>query len=73
VTPVVAEELQELLLAWEEALATQEEKVRILVKALTKVRVDLNAERAKAEATRKSTTTRSRLTLLAPSTPSIRC
>jgi hypothetical protein len=73
VTPVVAEELQELLLAWEEALATQEEKVRILVKALTKVRVDLNAERAKAEATQKSTTTRSRLTLPAPSTPSIRC
>jgi hypothetical protein len=57
---VVVEELQEQLLAWEEeptrreeALSTWEEKTRISEKALAKVSVDLNAEWAKAEATRK--------------------
>jgi hypothetical protein len=57
---VVAEELQELLLAWEEdltrreeVLAAREEKARISEKTLTKVGADLDAERAKAEATRK--------------------
>jgi oligoendopeptidase F len=34
-----------------EALTLREEKARILEKALTKVSADLNAERAKAEAT----------------------
>jgi hypothetical protein len=37
----------------EEALATREEKARISEKALTKVSADLDAERAKAEATQK--------------------
>jgi hypothetical protein len=57
---VAAEELQELLLAWEEdltrreeVLAAWEEKARISEKTLTKVGADLDAERAKAEATRK--------------------
>jgi hypothetical protein len=57
---VAAEELQELLLAWEEdltrreeVLAAREEKARISEKTLTKVSADLDAERAKAEATRK--------------------
>jgi hypothetical protein len=57
---LVAEELQELLLAREEeltrkeeALAMREEKVRILEKALAKVSADLNAKWAKAEATQK--------------------
>jgi hypothetical protein len=56
----VAKELQELLLAWEEelmqreeALVTWEEKARILEKALTMVSADLDADRAKAEATQK--------------------
>jgi hypothetical protein len=56
----MAEELQEQLLAWEEeltrreeALAAWEERVRISEKALAQVSVDLDAERAKAEATRK--------------------
>jgi hypothetical protein len=56
---VAAEELQELLLAWEEdltrreeVLAAREEKARISEKILTKVSADLDAERAKAEATR---------------------
>jgi hypothetical protein len=55
----VIEESQEQLLAWdeeltwrEEALATQEEKVRISKKVLTKVNADLDTEHAKAEATR---------------------
>jgi hypothetical protein len=60
VTPAVAagEELQELLLTQleeltsrEEALATREEKARILEKALTKVSADLDNELAKAKAT----------------------
>jgi UDP-N-acetylmuramoylalanine-D-glutamate ligase len=53
------EELQELLLAWEEelrrmeeVLAVWEEKARILEKALTKVSADLTKQ-AKAEATQK--------------------
>jgi hypothetical protein len=56
----MAEELQEQLLAWEEeltrreeALAAWEERARISEKALAQVSVDLDAERAKAEATRK--------------------
>jgi hypothetical protein len=61
-TPVMAaaEELQELLLAWEEelmqreeVLAMWEEKARISEKSLTKVSDNLDAERAKVEATRK--------------------
>jgi hypothetical protein len=55
-----AEELQELLLEWEEelmqreeVLATWEEKARISEKSLTKVSDNLDAERAKVEATRK--------------------
>jgi hypothetical protein len=55
---VVAEELQEQLLAQEEeltrreeALAAREEKARILEKALATVSADLDAERAKAKAT----------------------
>jgi hypothetical protein len=57
---VVAEELLELLLPWEEeltrreeALAAWKEKARISKKTLTKVSDDLDAERTKAEATRK--------------------
>jgi hypothetical protein len=53
-------ELQEQLLAWEEeltwreeALAAQVEKAGIAEKDLIKVSADLDAERAKAEATRK--------------------
>jgi mannose/cellobiose epimerase-like protein (N-acyl-D-glucosamine 2-epimerase family) len=56
----MAEELQEQLLAWEEelsrreeALATQDEKVRIYENSLTKFSADLDAKQAKAEATRK--------------------
>jgi hypothetical protein len=52
-TTVAEEELHELLLAREEALATWEEKARISEKALTKVSADLDVERAKVEATRK--------------------
>jgi hypothetical protein len=55
---VVAEELQEQLLAQEEeltrreeALAAREEKARILEKALATVSADLDTERAKAKAT----------------------
>jgi hypothetical protein len=55
-----AEELQEQLLEWEEeltrreeALATREEKAKISERALVKVRANLDAERAKAEATQK--------------------
>jgi hypothetical protein len=50
-TTVAEEELHELLLAWEEALTTQEEKGRISEKALAKVSADLDVERAKVEAT----------------------
>jgi hypothetical protein len=63
VTPVaeaVANELQVLLLTWEEelmqreeALVAREEKAGISEKALSKVSADLNAERAKAKATHK--------------------
>jgi hypothetical protein len=56
---MVAEELQELLLTWEEelmwreeVLAAWEEKVGISEKALAKVNANLAAEQAKAEATR---------------------
>jgi hypothetical protein len=52
-TAVAEEELHELLLAWEEALTTREEKARISEKALAKVSADLDVERAKVEATRK--------------------
>jgi hypothetical protein len=59
-TMVVAEELLEQLLAWEdeltrreEALIAQEEKAKISEKALVKVSADLDAEWAKAEATQK--------------------
>jgi hypothetical protein len=52
-----AEELQVQLLTWneeltrrEEALAVREEKARISKKALVKVNIDLDAERAKTEA-----------------------
>jgi hypothetical protein len=54
---VVAEELQEQLLAQEEELTRREEalaareKARILEKALATVSADLDAERAKAKAT----------------------
>jgi hypothetical protein len=71
-----AKKLQEQLLAWrEEALAMQEENVRILEKALAKVSADLDTERAKAEATQKSTMRRWRLMLPMPCThtASIRC
>jgi hypothetical protein len=60
VLAVMAEEMQEQLLEWEEeltrreeALAVQEEKVRISMKALVKVSANLDAEWAKAEATQK--------------------
>jgi hypothetical protein len=52
-----AEELQELLLAWEEptwreeVLATGEKKARILEKAIAKVTTDLNTDQAKVVAT----------------------
>jgi hypothetical protein len=56
---VAAEELQEQLLTreeeltWrEEALTMREEKSKITKKALVKVSADLDAERAKTEATR---------------------
>jgi hypothetical protein len=49
----VVEELQEVPLAWEEALAAQEEKVGILEKAHAKVSADLDVERTKVEATQK--------------------
>jgi hypothetical protein len=55
---VAAEESQEQCLSWEEeltwreeALATWEEKAMVSKKALVKISVDLNVERAKAEAT----------------------
>jgi hypothetical protein len=53
--PVVAvfEELQELLLAREEALTMWEEKTGILERALTKVGANLDVEWIKAEATQK--------------------
>jgi hypothetical protein len=58
-TPAVAaaEELQELLLVWEEltwreeVLATGEKKAMILEKAIAKVTTDLNTDQAKAVAT----------------------
>jgi hypothetical protein len=57
---VVVGEVQELLLAWEEelirseeALASWEEKARVLDNALAKVSAGLDAERTKAEVTRK--------------------
>jgi hypothetical protein len=52
-----AEELHELLLAWEEltwreeVLATGEKKAMILEKAIAKVTTDLNTDQAKAVAT----------------------
>jgi hypothetical protein len=56
---VTVEEMQELLLAWEEeltrtekALATREEKVRISKKAVTQVSAALDVEWAKVKATR---------------------
>ncbi len=51
--PAAAEELQELLLTREEVLTIQEEKARISEKSLSKVSADLDAEWAKAKATRK--------------------
>jgi IMP dehydrogenase/GMP reductase len=45
--------LEEELMRREEALAEREEKARISKKALVKVSIDLDAERVKAEATRK--------------------
>jgi hypothetical protein len=56
-TPAAAEELQELLLAWEEptwreeVLDTGEKKARILEKAIAKVTTDLNTDQAKVVAT----------------------
>jgi hypothetical protein len=50
---VVTEELQELLLTREEVLTMQEEKAGISEKSLSKVSADLDAEWAKAKATRK--------------------
>jgi hypothetical protein len=59
-TAVVAEELQEQLLTWEEELTWREEaltawveKARIYEKALVKVSADLDTEWVKAEATQK--------------------
>jgi hypothetical protein len=49
----VAKELQELLLAREEALVAWEEKMRFSERALTKVSADLDVEWVKAEVTRK--------------------
>jgi hypothetical protein len=75
-TPMASDELQELLLAWEdEQLAALDEKAKILEKALAKVNVDLHTERAKVEATQKSTSTRWQLTPPTLSTPLalIRC
>jgi hypothetical protein len=52
-----AEELQELLLVWEEltwreeVLAAGEKKAMILEKAIAKVTTDLNTDQAKAVAT----------------------
>jgi recombinational DNA repair ATPase RecF len=55
---VMAEVLQEQLLTWEEVLTQREEalaawevKARIAEKALIKISADLDAERAKTEAT----------------------
>jgi hypothetical protein len=43
--PMASDELQELLLAWEdEQLAALDEKAKILEKALAKVNVDLHTE-----------------------------
>jgi hypothetical protein len=73
---MASDELQELLLAWEdEQLAALDEKAKILEKALAKVNVDLHTERAKVEATQKSTLTRWQLTPPTLSTPLalIRC
>jgi hypothetical protein len=53
VASAMMEELQDQLLAQKEALAVQEEKVKIFEKVLVKVSVALEAERAKAEPTRK--------------------
>jgi hypothetical protein len=59
----------------EEALVTREEKARILEKSLTMVSADLDADRAKAKATKKQYLNKmeDHVALLTTGSASIRC